>query len=106
MTTRSAVAHQPIFVMRPLISRSAVCEATNPAANGMTMTVSTIITTFPMSTRPDGDPLHNVSSAVVTATGAVNVEGDIGRPQCGQAAASVETSWPQSGQVVTGMEGL
>jgi hypothetical protein len=69
--------------------------------------VTIIITIFAMSTRHDGDPRHNVSSvnAGALAAGEVGVANPAGegRPQCGQAVASGETSRPQSGQVMTGM---
>src|SRR5712671_4607253 len=106
----SAVTHQPIFAILLLRSRSAVCDEMKIATNGMTITVRTIMTTFAMSTRHDGDPRHNVSSVsagapAAGAAGAAKPEGE-GRPQCGQAVASGETSRPQSGQVMTGMRGL
>ena len=54
----------------------------------------------------EGEPLHTVSSFA----GGGAEEGRIGavaagegRPQCGQAVASVDTSRPQSGQEMTGM---
>jgi len=58
-----------------------------------------------MSTRHDGDPRHTVSSALAVAGAATGAypTGEFGRPQCGQAAAIVETSRPQSGQAMTGI---
>jgi hypothetical protein len=91
------------------MSMSGVREDTKYAANGMMMTVRIIPANFPINTLHDGDPFHKTSSsptdgAFATVIGA-KPAGE-GRPQCGQAEARVETSFPQSGQVTTGLEGL
>src|SRR5258707_792316 len=94
-------------MMRLLVSRSAVSDERNLAAIGTTITVATIMAILAMSTRHDGEPRQSVSSCIAAAPAAgapigANPEGE-GRPQCGHAVASVETSWPQSGQVMTGI---
>src|SRR5882762_9542926 len=98
---RIAVTHKPIFQMRPLMMMSGVREETKFAANGMMITVRIIPATFPMSTRHDGDPFHNVSSAPTAGALAAEIgakPAGEGRPQCGHADSRVETSFPQSGQ--------
>src|ERR1700736_1148780 len=72
------------------------------------MAIRTIAAIFPISTRPDGVPRQSVSSASGAPAGAAGGAKPAGEglPQCGQAAGSVETSRPQSGQVTTGMGGI
>src|SRR5579859_1468242 len=63
---------------------------------------------LPMSSSQEGDPCQRVSSAAVACAcgcGAATT-GPFGRPQCGQAGAAVETSRPQSGQVVNAIATL
>src|SRR5687768_3592117 len=65
------------------------------------------VANLPMSSVGDGVPRQSVSSRVVYAAGEVSgtaVPAGEGRPQCGHAGASVETSRLQSGQAMTGME--
>src|SRR5712691_372440 len=74
----------------------------------MTMRTTTIIRIWPKRIFADGVPRHRVSSfnAAADAAGIGVVPAGEGRPQCGQAAALVDTSRPQSGQEMTGTSAI
>src|SRR5205814_10445990 len=94
------------LITRDDVSSSGIRDASTSASSGIMTIAATIMITFPISTVHDGPPRHKVSSVMDDGTALVDgalIPGD-GRPQCGHAGASVETSRPQSGHAITGME--
>src|SRR5690349_21588956 len=87
---------------------SSIVLAKKRVASGTRTSTATMPKMCPRRSVGDGVPCQSVSSR--TGGGGAPPIGVVpageGRPQCGQAVASVETSRLQSGQVITGMRGL